>query len=67
MQNITEEIRAIAIEEGQDVGDATVYGNYAIGVQEQARVYGGNIPRLTAIRERIDPTGVMALAGGFKF
>ena len=47
--------------------EAWMYGNYAITGTPLERIYGGNLGRLREIRGRVDPEGVMALAGGWKF
>ncbi|OJA21033.1 hypothetical protein AZE42_05542 [Rhizopogon vesiculosus] len=60
-------LRQLAIAEGQDVADATLYGNYAIFDTPLRRIYGDNVPKLQAIKAAVDPTNVMELAGGFKF
>jgi len=60
-------VRAAAVADGQDVGGAFSYGNYALFGTPVDRLYGTNLNRLSAIRSSVDPNGVMALAGGFKF
>ena len=67
LRQSTEAVRAAAIADGQDVADAFVYGNYALFGTPVKSVYGANLPRLTEIQQRVDPTNVMGLAGGFKF
>ena len=63
----TNTIRSAAIAEGQSIADVSLYGNYALfGTPVQA-LYGTNLPRLKSIRSKVDPSNVMALAGGFKF
>jgi hypothetical protein len=57
----------VAIAEGEDIEDAALYPNYAIAGTSLEKIYGHNLARLKAIRERIDPEGVMKLAGGWKF
>ena len=59
--------RAAALKDGQDVKHAAVYPNYALFDTPLEDMYGGNVPRLHAIRRAIDPEDVMGLAGGFKF
>ncbi|KAH9957078.1 FAD-binding domain-containing protein [Russula dissimulans] len=63
----TNRVRAAAIADGQDVADAAVYGNYALFGTPVESLYGANVQRLRDIRSAVDPKGVMALAGGFKF
>ena len=53
--------------EGQDVADATLYGNYAIFDTPLERIFGDNVDALKALKAKYDPEGVMALAGGWKF
>ena len=61
------QLEAVVAREGQDVGGAALYNNYAIFDTPLERMYGGNVARLAALREQYDPEGVMALAGGWKF
>ncbi|KAJ7100922.1 FAD-binding domain-containing protein [Mycena belliarum] len=56
----------VAAAEGQDVARAPLYPNYILGDTPLERVYGPNLPRLRAIQRRVDPRGVMRLAGGLK-
>ena len=56
----------VAISEGQDVGNAPKYGNYAIYDTPLERIFGENLPRLKGIKAQVDPNNVMALAGGWK-
>lgn len=63
----TNRIRSAAIANGQNIDDVAVYGNYALIGTPVESLYGQNLPRLRAIRNRVDPHNVMALAGGFKF
>ncbi|KAI0634577.1 FAD-binding domain-containing protein [Trametes polyzona] len=56
----------VAVEEGQDVADAVLYGNYAIFDTPLERIYGDNLPKLKALKAQYDPENVMGLAGGWK-
>jgi hypothetical protein len=67
LRQSTDTVRAAAVADGQDVGGAFSYSNYALFGIPIDRLYGANLNRLGAIRSRVDPNGVMALAGGFKF
>ena len=62
----TNTIQAAAIDEGQNITDAPVYGNYALIGTPIKSLYGENLQRLRSIRNEVDPNNVMALAGGFK-
>ncbi|EMD36843.1 hypothetical protein CERSUDRAFT_51643 [Gelatoporia subvermispora B] len=55
-----------AISDGQDIGDAALYGNYAIFSTNISQIYGGNLERVQAIKAKYDPQNVMGLAGGWK-
>ncbi|KZV64574.1 FAD-binding domain-containing protein [Peniophora sp. CONT] len=67
MKDLASQITAQAVAEGQDVADAFIYGNYALADTPLEAIYGGNVARLRAIHNAVDPNNVMALAGGFKF
>lgn len=60
-------IRDAAIADGQNITDAPLYPNYAIFDTPLDKMYGDNVDRLKALKQRIDPANVMGLAGGFKF
>jgi hypothetical protein len=67
MKNLAANMTAFAEAEGQDVADAPIYGNYALGDTPTEAIWGANLPRLKEIRKAVDPSGVMNLAGGFRF
>jgi hypothetical protein len=61
-------IHNAAIALGQtELRHAPVYPNYAALGTPLENMYGANVPALRSLRKRIDPTDVMALAGGWKF
>ncbi|KAF9038019.1 FAD-binding domain-containing protein [Panaeolus papilionaceus] len=60
-------IRDSAVSQGQAIAsDAPMYPNYAIYDTPLEKLYGGNLPRLRALKGLVDPQNVMGLAGGFK-
>ena len=63
----TDNLRAVALKDGQDVKEAALYPNYALFDTPLEDMYGTNVQRLRAVRRAIDPEDVMGLAGGFKF
>ncbi|EJD01924.1 FAD-binding domain-containing protein [Fomitiporia mediterranea MF3/22] len=67
IQQSAQVIEAAAVAEGQNVGDAALYGNYAVAGTPLERIYGDNLPRLEQIKASVDPEDVMSLAGGWKF
>jgi len=44
-----------------------LYGNYVDANTPLVDIYGGNLPKLRALKAKIDPDDVMGLTGGFKF
>ncbi len=62
-------LKSLAQSEGiYDPAKDFSYPNYALGDTPATEIYGPtNTQRLAAIRKRIDPDGVMELAGGFSF
>ncbi|KAF8329196.1 FAD-binding domain-containing protein [Amanita rubescens] len=60
-------IRDAAIADGQDISNAPLYPNYAIFDTPLEDMYGGNVGRLEALKQTVDPSNVMGLAGGWKF
>ena len=66
MKETARTITVAADEEGQDIGDAILYGNYALAGTPISRIYGNNLPRLKALKGKYDPDGIMDLAGGWK-
>ena len=43
------------------------YPNYALFDTPLEEMYGGNVPCLKSLKERVDPENIMGQAGGFKF
>jgi hypothetical protein len=60
-------LTSLAQSEGQNLADASLYGNYAIYDTPVERIYGQNLPALRSIKAQVDPYNVMGLTGGFKF
>ncbi|KAI0057266.1 FAD-binding domain-containing protein [Artomyces pyxidatus] len=63
----TQDFNAAVTAQGQDLTGVPHYPNYALYDTPLEDIYGGNIPRLQAIKNFYDPTNIMGLAGGFKF
>ncbi len=63
----TEHLSNVAATEGQDIGDLSLYGNYAVFDTPLEKIYGGNLDRLRNIKNQYDPNDVMGLSGGWKF
>ena len=60
------QLLSVAIDEGQDVADAPLYGNYAMAGTPVERIFGDNLARMQATKAKYDPSNVMGLAGGWK-
>ena len=56
----------VAVNEGQDIASAPLYGNYAMFDTPLDRVFGDNLARLQALKAQYDPSNLMGLAGGWK-
>ncbi|KAH9915760.1 FAD dependent oxidoreductase [Amylocystis lapponica] len=56
-----------ATAQGQDLTNASRYGNYAIYGTPVEDIYGDHLDALRVIKELYDPGDVMGLAGGWKF
>jgi hypothetical protein len=67
IQNSTSYLNALGQSEGQNLDDGFVYGNYAIFSTPLSSIYKDNVDRLKAIKQQVDPSNVMDLAGGWKF
>ena len=57
----------VALNEGQDIANAPLYGNYAMFDTSLERVFGDELDKLKALKAQYDPSNVMGLAGGWKF
>ncbi|KAH9920717.1 FAD-binding domain-containing protein [Fomitopsis serialis] len=57
----------VAVAEGQDIAETSLYPNYAIYDTTMERIYAGNLPRLRELKAKYDPFNVMGLSGGWKF
>ncbi|KAF5336337.1 hypothetical protein D9611_006750 [Ephemerocybe angulata] len=67
IERVTKALEDELVAEGHDdVITAPLYPNYVLGDTPLVRLYGSNLPRLRAIKRRVDPENVMGLAGGFK-
>ncbi|KIY67237.1 FAD-binding domain-containing protein [Cylindrobasidium torrendii FP15055 ss-10] len=60
------QLTAVAKADGQDVDGAAPYVNYALYDTKVEDIYGDNLGKMREVKKRVDPAGVMALAGGFK-
>ena len=61
-------LSAVAKAEGSLIDNPpALYGNYADAETPLADIYGDNLPKLKALKAKIDPQNVMGLAGGWKF
>lgn len=59
-------VKAKAVSFGQNVGNAPLYGNYAIFSTPLEYIFGDQLARLQSIKQRYDPGNVMGLTGGWK-
>ena len=60
-------LAAIAWKEGLLSNPTALYGNYVNAETPLVEIYGENLPKLQALKAKIDPKNVMGLTGGFKF
>jgi len=66
MRTSTASLIAAGMKDGQDLGNAAPYPNYALFGTPLEKMYGGHLARLRKIREEYDPEDIMRLAGGWK-
>ncbi|KAI0088401.1 FAD dependent oxidoreductase [Irpex rosettiformis] len=62
-----EQITKVAVSEGQSISNAPLYSNYAIDSTPKDKIFGENLSMLQILKAQYDPSGVMDLAGGWKF
>ncbi|KAJ7029882.1 FAD-binding domain-containing protein [Mycena alexandri] len=67
MRESADYLTQVAVQTGQAVAQAPLYPNYALFGTPLERLYGSNLPRLRAIKARVDPHNIMGLAGGWRF
>ena len=61
-------LAAVAKKEGLLSDHPTaLYGNYVDFKTPLVDIYGDNLPKLRALKAKIDPKNVMGLTGGFRF
>lgn len=60
-----DKLTAVAKQEGIWDADLTAYPNYALSTYGGEQLYGANVGRLRAVRQSVDPDGVMELSGVF--
>lgn len=66
MRSTINDLKEVALKEGIFASDFTAYPNYAISNTTTEDLYGAaNAARLKSIKQQVDPTNVMGLAGGF--
>ena len=58
-------LTAVAKQEGIWDPELTAYPNYALSTYGGEQLFGGNVERLRAVKQSVDPDGVMELSGGF--
>jgi len=68
VEESTNRLAAVAKAEGSLSDHPTaLYGNYVDANTPLVDIYGDNLPKLRALKAKIDPKNIMGLAGGFKF
>lgn len=66
IEKITATLRRSAISLGCAVADAPVYCNLAVEDVTFTEIYQGNLDKLSAVRQKYDPSKVMDRTGGFR-
>ncbi|PVH70506.1 hypothetical protein DL98DRAFT_661110 [Cadophora sp. DSE1049] len=66
MQQSIDYLTEVAKKEGIFREEDPAYPNYALDTYSGAQLYGTNVGRLRRVQQRVDPNGVMGLAGGFR-
>ena len=62
-----QQITKVSAEQGQDVDQIPIYGNYASdNTWSSQRIFGDVYTTLQTIKKKYDPTDVMSLTGGWK-
>ena len=67
MEESVNRLSVVAKQEGLLSDPQALYGNYVNARTPLVDIYGDNLPKLQALKAKIDPQNVMGLAGGFKF
>ena len=66
MRQSVARLKKVAVQDGIYSKDLAAYPNYSLASSTAEELYGPlNALRLRLVRNRIDPKGVMGLAGGF--
>lgn len=65
MQESVDRLTAVTKREGIWDADLAAYPNYALSTYGGEQLYGSNVGRLRAVKQSVDPDGVMELSGGF--
>ena len=68
MEESVNRLAIVAKAEGSLLDDPpALYGNYVNAKTHLRKIYGDNLPKLRALKAKIDPKNVMGLTGGFRF